>query len=129
MKDGLVRQSLLFESKGYGNIALTFSPQCKRKLDEKSTQNAVAENFHVQTLKQYLPPWEAFAHPKCGLYQDWYLVEWLAPFDKEDYSHTENGGPSLGTTFEPDSVLHPDLDFLKLQAKNERLKIQKMRDL
>jgi len=35
--------------------------------------------YRVDRLERYLPPWEAFAHPKCGLYQDFYLVQWRHP--------------------------------------------------
>ena len=26
--------------------------------------------IEVDRIERYLPPWEAFVHPKCGLYQD-----------------------------------------------------------
>jgi len=88
--------------------------------------------YSVQSLVEYLPPWEAFLHPKCGLYQDFYLVQWGPPHDRVDYSATENGSDALpGATWEPDECLPDDLDAFRVAAKkqwaDQQLKVEQKR--
>ena len=33
--------------------------------------------YKVDRLLEYLPPWEAFVHPKCGLYQAIFTSIWV----------------------------------------------------
>mmetsp|Transcript_9907 Transcript_9907/g.29629 ORF Transcript_9907/g.29629 Transcript_9907/m.29629 type:complete len:660 (+) Transcript_9907:46-2025(+) len=74
--------------------------------------------YTVQGLAEYLPPWEAFLHPKCGLYQDFYMVQWAPPHNKTDFSFMENGsGGPPGATWEPDECLPEDLDSLRMVVK------------
>lgn len=75
--------------------------------------------FAVERLVQYLPPWEAFLHPRCGFYQDHYLVQWAPPFDEVDYSSTETGDEMRGVTWEPDECLPENLDCLRMKTKKE----------
>merc|ERR1740117_1411778 len=74
--------------------------------------------FKIGTICQYMPPWEAFCHPKCGYYQDFYQVRWSHPYSEVDYAQCENGCVDvLGSTWEPDECLPPCLDPLRIQAK------------
>jgi len=90
--------------------------------------------YKVREVKKYLPPWEAWAHPKCRLYQDFYLVEWDAPYDTVDYSATENGPqngditPQPGLTWEPDDCLPDSLDYLRISAKRQWVRLQKEKE-
>jgi len=88
-------------------------------------------NFPFKRLADYMPPWQAFCHPKCGFYQDFYLVEWQAPHEKIDYSKTENGGPLPGTTWEPDQNMSACCDILRVKAKKawiEKKKAEEKRE-
>lgn len=119
-KDNLLRPSLYVEQKGLLSIAVSGKPLYRRKgLKETDDQDgeALAPYYQIQHVKEYMPPWEGFLHPKCGLYQDWYLVQWAAPYDKVDYSAEENGGDAPGTTWEPDEVLPEALDKFRLALK------------
>merc|ERR1712187_813161 len=74
--------------------------------------------FDVKEIVEYLPPWEAFCHEKCGFYQDFYLVKWKYPYSEVDYSKTENGCTwMIGATWEPDECLPAHLDALRYAAK------------
>lgn len=78
--------------------------------------------FKVSKIDAYLPPWEAFVHPKCGLYQDFYRVRWAPPYSEIDYSGWENGCQGvLGATWEPDECLPSCFDALRLAAKKNYL--------
>lgn len=77
------------------------------------------ETFEVESLQGFMPAWEAFVHPKCGLYQDFYLVHWAAPYDKQDFSQAENGSDKPGCTWEPDQSLPWDLDQLRLGVRRQ----------
>jgi hypothetical protein len=84
--------------------------------------------FQIRDIIGYLPPWEAFCHPKCGFYQDFYKVRWEFPFSEVDYSKVENGCiGNIGATWEPDECLPSHLDPLRLAAK--RAWIKKKREL
>ena len=102
------------------------------KADDGVTFAEVAEgrdakgNFSVREVTGYLPPWEAFCHDKCGLYQDFYQVRWGGLAADVDYSNVENGCPTVaGTTWEPDECIPPDLDSLRIQAKREWIQFRK----
>merc|ERR1711865_410815 len=74
--------------------------------------------FKIDKLCKYMPPWEAFCHPKCGYYQDFYQVQWSHPFSEIDYGQCENGCSDLiGATWEPDECLPACLDRFRVQAK------------
>jgi len=90
-----------------------------------------AENqwFRIDALVEYMPPWEALVHPKCGLYQDFYMVRWAPPHHNVDYSGMENGSDTLcGATWEPDECLPDSLDLLKLRAKRKWVDSQRERE-
>ncbi|OLP79685.1 hypothetical protein AK812_SmicGene40008 [Symbiodinium microadriaticum] len=85
--------------------------------------------YRVDRLERYLPPWEAFAHPKCGLYQDFYLVQWSPPLEMESFEDTPQGEPGFPKcTWEPDECLPDDLDALRISAKKRWLEGQKERE-
>jgi len=85
--------------------------------------------YTVDALAEYLPPWEAFLHPKCGLYQDFYIVQWGPPFSKANYSVTEHGCDGFaGATWEPDECLPDDLDQLRIAAKHAWVQQQRVRE-
>jgi len=85
--------------------------------------------YKVDRLERYLPPWEAFAHPKCGLYQDFYLVQWSPPLEMESFEDTPQGEPGFPKcTWEPDECLPDDLDALRISAKKRWLEGQKERE-
>lgn len=86
------------------------------------------ELFCIASLDAYMPPWEAFVHPRCGLYQDFYKVRWADPHLNTDYSSTENGCDEPGTTWEPDECLPDDLDQLRVRAKVAWFKKQVARE-
>jgi len=85
--------------------------------------------YQVTAVAEYLPPWEALVHKKCGLYQEYYMVRWGPPFDKIDYSNTEHGGEGPGTTWEPDECLPDTLDELRTSAKKAWLAQAQKREL
>lgn len=86
--------------------------------------------FRVVEICEYKPPWEAYCHSKCGVYQDFYRVRWTGPVANVqlDYSSTENGSEELGTTWEPDECLPSSLDSMRLNAKRLWIKEQKNRE-
>lgn len=84
--------------------------------------------YKVKSLAGYLPPWEAFIHPKCGIYQDFYMVQWDSPDDQTDYRDTEFGGDAVGTTWEPDECLPDELDNLRLRQKSSWLGQQRSKE-
>jgi len=85
--------------------------------------------FKVEALAEYLPPWDALLHPKCGFYQDYYMVRWGPPYNEVDYTDFENGSDALcGATWEPDECLPDDLDTLRLSAKRSWLQEQMARE-
>eukprot|EP00746_Dinoflagellata_sp_MGD_P074976 gnl/MRDRNA2_/MRDRNA2_30213_c0_seq2.p1 gnl/MRDRNA2_/MRDRNA2_30213_c0~~gnl/MRDRNA2_/MRDRNA2_30213_c0_seq2.p1 ORF type:complete len:676 (+),score=135.19 gnl/MRDRNA2_/MRDRNA2_30213_c0_seq2:167-2194(+) len=99
-----------------------------RRKEVKESEHVLEEGqdgngfFKVLQIDGYLPPWEAFCHPKCGLYQDFYRVRWGAPYSEVDYSGTESGCQGvLGATWEPDECLPPYLDSMRLGAKKKWL--------
>mmetsp|Transcript_27428 Transcript_27428/g.63376 ORF Transcript_27428/g.63376 Transcript_27428/m.63376 type:complete len:668 (-) Transcript_27428:81-2084(-) len=74
--------------------------------------------FKVKEVLAYLPPWEAWLHPKCRLYQDFFKVLWASPYEQTEYGDTENGVEGEpGTTWEPDECLPDSLDALRVEAK------------
>lgn len=77
--------------------------------------------FRVKAVMDYLPPWDAFQHEKCGFYQDFYQVQWSYPFSEVDYTAVENGSDT-GATWEPDECLPTDLDSLRVLAKKTWIK-------
>lgn len=81
--------------------------------------------YKVDRLLEYLPPWEALAHPKCGLYQEWYLVLWAPPHLMDSYANTAQGSEQHPhATWEPDECLPDDLDLLRKSAKRRWLETQ-----
>eukprot|EP00927_Polykrikos_kofoidii_P081656 TRINITY_DN7926_c0_g1_i1.p1 TRINITY_DN7926_c0_g1~~TRINITY_DN7926_c0_g1_i1.p1 ORF type:complete len:711 (-),score=120.82 TRINITY_DN7926_c0_g1_i1:138-2270(-) len=79
--------------------------------------------WRVKEVTDYLPPWEAFSHERCGFYQDFYQVRWEHPFSEIDYSKVENGSTTgFGATWEPDECLPAHLDPLRLAAKKAWIK-------
>lgn len=85
--------------------------------------------YKVESLLEYLPPWEAFVHPKCGLYQDFYLVLWAPPHMMESYAETPQGCEEHPhATWEPDECLPDDLDVLRKAAKKRWVEAQKQRE-
>jgi len=84
--------------------------------------------YKVHSLAEYLPPWEAFLHPKCGIYQDFYMVQWGPPHNKTDYTYHEHGSPTLGATWEPDECLPDDLDAFRVLTKKRWADQQKERE-
>jgi hypothetical protein len=89
--------------------------------DEAAPASATDGDYGIDFLAEYMPPWEAFVHPKCGFYQDCYKVRWSSPHDKIDYSDNECGADILGATWEPDECLPDDVDALRLIAKRDWL--------
>lgn len=82
--------------------------------------------FKLKKVEDYLPPWQAFCHEKCGFYQDFYLVRWEYPFSEVDYSKVENGCPTtVGATWEPDECLPAHLDPLRILCKRNWIKRQR----
>lgn len=74
--------------------------------------------FCIKELAEYMPPWEAFCHSKCGFYQDFYKVRWAAPYADVDYAKVENGcTDEPGCTWEPDENLPQCLDSLRIKIK------------
>merc|ERR1712146_215032 len=65
--------------------------------------------FKFETLDGYLPPWEAFLHPECGLYQDFFRVRW-GPRQSNGAEKMEN----VTATWEPDECLPSCLDNLRI---------------
>lgn len=104
----------------------------RRKLTTRSRPSSEEKPseglYRASGLQEYLPPWEAFTHPKCGFYQDFYLVKWAPPHDKIDYKDDANGGDELGSTWEPDECLSVDMDSLRALRKSEWLLKQKARE-
>mmetsp|Transcript_50217 Transcript_50217/g.92770 ORF Transcript_50217/g.92770 Transcript_50217/m.92770 type:complete len:638 (+) Transcript_50217:22-1935(+) len=85
--------------------------------------------FEVESFVDYLPAWEAYLHPRCGLYQEFYAVRWASPHNKTDFRATENGHEAaLGVTWEPDECLPDSLDPLRVAAKRTWLEKQKQQD-
>eukprot|EP00929_Paragymnodinium_shiwhaense_P064998 TRINITY_DN32631_c0_g1_i1.p1 TRINITY_DN32631_c0_g1~~TRINITY_DN32631_c0_g1_i1.p1 ORF type:complete len:709 (-),score=138.25 TRINITY_DN32631_c0_g1_i1:23-2149(-) len=84
--------------------------------------------FEVEEFLDYLPPWAAFAHPKCGTYQDWYLVKWSEPA-RADYSACEHGGSEPNTTWEPDEILPDRFDQMRSSVKVKWMHKQKEREM
>lgn len=75
--------------------------------------------FKIEKICRYMPPWEAFCHPKCGFYQDFYQVRWGHPYSLMDYGQCECGCPDLvGATWEPDECLPSCLDRFRIQVKH-----------
>lgn len=82
--------------------------------------------FKIKDVIEYLPPWQAFCHEKCGFYQDFYLVRWEFPFSEVDYSKVENGCTTMvGATWEPDECLPAHLDSLRIASKTSWIKKQR----
>jgi len=85
--------------------------------------------WRVREVAEYMPPWVAFCHPKCGVYQDHYLIRWAPPFSEMDYGDTETGSESgFGATWEPDECLPACCDGLRLAAKRRWLAQQLQRE-
>eukprot|EP00927_Polykrikos_kofoidii_P079517 TRINITY_DN76298_c0_g1_i1.p1 TRINITY_DN76298_c0_g1~~TRINITY_DN76298_c0_g1_i1.p1 ORF type:complete len:646 (-),score=139.40 TRINITY_DN76298_c0_g1_i1:88-2025(-) len=84
--------------------------------------------YKVNDFDSFIPPWEAFLQPKCGLYQDFYNVLWGAPHNKTDYTNTESGGEMPGSTWEPDECLPEELDKLRTLAKTRWVLNQKAKE-
>jgi len=85
--------------------------------------------WRVREVSDYMPPWVAFCHPKCGLYQDYYLIRWAPPFSDVDYGETETGWEDgAGATWEPDECLPLCCDGLRLAAKRRWLATQLKRE-
>jgi len=115
----------------YGSDGTTFAHrrQLQAARGVPSETEATEGWYKVTALAEYLPPWEAFTHPKCGLYQDFYMVEWGPPHDKEDYSKQERGCDTKpGATWEPDECLPEDLDALRATVKKRWADQQKDRE-
>uniref|UniRef100_A0A7S0AWT3 Uncharacterized protein n=1 Tax=Pyrodinium bahamense TaxID=73915 RepID=A0A7S0AWT3_9DINO len=104
----------------------------RRQLQNKGqpAEGEVTEGWYgVQALAEYLPPWEAFLHPKCGIYQDFYMVQWAPPHNKTDYGYMEHGSETLcGATWEPDECLPDDLDTLRVAVKRRWTEQQRERE-
>lgn len=78
--------------------------------------------YRVGSIAAYLPPWEALIHPKCGYYQDFYMIVWGDQFATVDYSSMEFGVDGIpGATWEPEECIPSALDHLKMQAKKKWL--------
>ncbi|CAJ1378506.1 unnamed protein product [Effrenium voratum] len=85
--------------------------------------------YQVDRLLEYLPPWEAFVHPKCGLYQDYYLVQWAPPHAMDSYADTPQGCEQFPhATWEPDECLPDELDALRISAKKRWLEAQREKE-
>ena len=102
-----------------------------REKDKRSKQEGEdgGEYYRISAITAYLPPWEAFCHDKCGVYQDFYLVHWA---ENGDYTQVENGATGAASaTWEPDECLPAHLDPLRLAAKRtwkkERKELEKRR--
>lgn len=86
--------------------------------------------WRVREVAEYLPPWVAFCHPKCGTYQDYYLIRWAQPYSEVDYGATETGWQEgVGATWEPDECLPTHCDGLRLAAKRRWLAAQQQREI
>lgn len=82
--------------------------------------------FKIRDITGYMPPWEAFCHERCGIYQDFYQVRWEHPFSEIDYSRVENGCSGVpGATWEPDECVPPHLDALRIREKRSWFKSKK----
>lgn len=109
----------------------SFSHRRARMYEEMPKEAVDLEQgyYSVEALTEYMPPWEAFVHPKCGLYQDFYAVRWAGPFQDTDYSDTEQGcDGAVGSTWEPDECLPDDLDQLRIAAKKTWVEKQLQRE-
>ncbi|CAJ1396654.1 unnamed protein product [Effrenium voratum] len=97
----------------------------------EATDEELAPGFwKIHDITGYMPPWEAFCHQKCGLYQDFYQVRWDRPFLEADYSRVENGCVGVpGATWEPDECLPPHLDALRVREKKLWAKKRKEQEL
>jgi len=81
--------------------------------------------WRVREVTQYLPPWVAFCHDRCGIYQDSYLLRWAPPYSEVDYGATETGWDEApGATWEPDECLPTHLDSLRIAAKKRWIATQ-----
>jgi len=100
-----------------------------RKEPPASPGTADGQWFRIDALVEYLPPWEAVVHPKCGFYQDFYMVKWGPPYNTVDYSEMENGSESLcGATWEPDECIPDQMDVFKVRAKRKWIEMQRERE-
>jgi len=81
------------------------------------TESLPSQTYAVDALVDYMPPWEAIFHRKCGLYQDYYLVQWAPPHDEVNLKETECGSDKLGCSWEPDECLPDGLDADRVNAK------------
>jgi len=93
---------------------------------DKSTEDVVGFQ-QIQGIMNYLPPWEALSHEKCGFYQDFYQVRWAHPYSEIDYASVENGC-AKGATWEPDECLPAHLDVLRMAAKRNWCKARRERE-
>merc|ERR1711970_1640041 len=66
--------------------------------------------YGMKGVAEYMPPWEAILTKDCGLYQDYYLVEWEASHNRPSSS-----------SWEPDECLPAGLDSERIRAKQEWL--------
>lgn len=85
--------------------------------------------YKINHLVSYLPPWEAFLHPNCGFYQDFYSIRWAAPHDTADFAACENSAGAAGLTWEPDECVSEDLDMWRAKAKRQWAEEQKVRQI
>eukprot|EP00930_Biecheleria_cincta_P068273 TRINITY_DN5551_c0_g1_i2.p1 TRINITY_DN5551_c0_g1~~TRINITY_DN5551_c0_g1_i2.p1 ORF type:complete len:631 (-),score=114.70 TRINITY_DN5551_c0_g1_i2:6-1898(-) len=85
--------------------------------------------YKVDRLLEYLPPWESFVNPRCGLYQDFYLVLWAGPQPKESYASWPNGCEAQPhATWEPDECLPDELDTMRVACKKRWLDAQREKE-
>jgi len=85
--------------------------------------------YKVEKILDYMPPWDSFVHPKCGLYQEFYLIQWAGPQVMESYADTPQGCEEHpDATWEPDECLPDELDALRIQAKKKWLETSRERD-
>jgi hypothetical protein len=84
---------------------------------EENDDKIISPSYAVQGLDDYMPPWEAALHKRCGLYQDYYLVHWAAPHDADDLDEVEAGSNVAGCSWEPDECLPDEMDIYRVAAK------------
>lgn len=95
---------------------------------DKGTEDVVGFQ-QIQGIVNYLPPWEALSHEKCGFYQDFYQVRWANPYSEIDYASVENGCSGMkGATWEPDECLPAHLDTMRMAAKRNWCKGRRERE-
>mmetsp|Transcript_75798 Transcript_75798/g.214304 ORF Transcript_75798/g.214304 Transcript_75798/m.214304 type:complete len:584 (-) Transcript_75798:190-1941(-) len=82
-------------------------------------EGPVDEEWKGKRITEYLPPWAAFCHAECGIYQDHYLVRWSPPLAEDGTNQ-----PDESSAWEPDENLPARFDEARRAAKRKWLAAQ-----